>query len=443
MIGKLVFLVILIGVNAFFAASEIALISLNDNKIKLMAEEGNKKAGQLVKLLGEPSRFLATIQIGITLAGFLASAFAAESFANPIVQMLQGFGIQAPESILRVTTVIVITVVLAYFTLVLGELVPKRVAMKKSEGIAFFVVGPLMILSKVTSPFVKFLTISTNFFVRLFGVDPHSVDDDVTEEEIRLLVDVGEEKGAIAQQEKVMINNVFEFNNKTAEDIMTHRIEIVGIPVDIDLDNLVDLVEREKYSRIPVYEGSLDNIVGILYAKDLITLIKKEERENFSLDKFIRKPFFTPMQKKINQLFFELQGAKNHLAVVLDEYGGTAGIVTVEDLVEEIVGNIFDEYDEEEDLEFKKINEHTYEISGMISLYELETHLGIELPVEEHETLNGFFINLYGNIPPKGVISEVRFQNLRILAVEVTDKRIEKVMIYVEDEHENEPAVLT
>ena len=443
MIGRLVFLLILIGVNAFFAASEIALISLNDNKIKLMAEEGNKKAGQLVKLLGEPSRFLATIQIGITLAGFLASAFAAESFANPIVQMLQGFGIQAPESILRVTTVIVITVVLAYFTLVLGELVPKRVAMKKSEGIAFFVVGPLMILSKVTSPFVKFLTISTNFFVRLFGVDPHSVDDDVTEEEIRLLVDVGEEKGAIAQQEKVMINNVFEFNNKTAEDIMTHRIEIVGIPVDIDLDNLVDLVEREKYSRIPVYEGSLDNIVGVLYAKDLITLIKQEERENFSLDKFIRKPFFTPMQKKINQLFFELQGAKNHLAVVLDEYGGTAGIVTVEDLVEEIVGNIFDEYDEEEDLEFKKINEHTYEISGMISLYELETHLGIELPVEEHETLNGFFINLYGNIPPKGVISEVRFQNLRILAVEVTDKRIEKVMIYVEDEHENEPAVLT
>ena len=443
MIGRLVFLLILIGVNAFFAASEIALISLNDNKIKLMAEEGNKKAGQLVKLLGEPSRFLATIQIGINLAGFLASAFAAESFANPIVQMLQGFGIQAPESILRVTTVIVITVVLAYFTLVLGELVPKRVAMKKSEGIAFFVVGPLMILSKVTSPFVKFLTISTNFFVRLFGVDPHSVDDDVTEEEIRLLVDVGEEKGAIAQQEKVMINNVFEFNNKTAEDIMTHRIEIVGIPVDIDLDNLVDLVEREKYSRIPVYEGSLDNIVGVLYAKDLITLIKQEERENFSLDKFIRKPFFTPMQKKINQLFFELQGAKNHLAVVLDEYGGTAGIVTVEDLVEEIVGNIFDEYDEEEDLEFKKINEHTYEISGMISLYELETHLGIELPVEEHETLNGFFINLYGNIPPKGVISEVRFQNLRILAVEVTDKRIEKVMIYVEDENENEPAVLT
>ena len=443
MIGRLVFLLILIGVNAFFAASEIALISLNDNKIKLMAEEGNKKAGQLVKLLGEPSRFLATIQIGITLAGFLASAFAAESFATPIVQMLQGFGIQAPESILRVTTVIVITVVLAYFTLVLGELVPKRVAMKKSEGIAFFVVGPLMILSKVTSPFVKFLTISTNFFVRLFGVDPHSVDDDVTEEEIRLLVDVGEEKGAIAQQEKVMINNVFEFNNKTAEDIMTHRIEIVGIPVDIDLDNLVDLVEREKYSRIPVYEGSLDNIVGVLYAKDLITLIKQEERENFSLDKFIRKPFFTPMQKKINQLFFELQGAKNHLAVVLDEYGGTAGIVTVEDLVEEIVGNIFDEYDEEEDLEFKKINEHTYEISGMISLYELETHLGIELPVEEHETLNGFFINLYGNIPPKGVISEVRFQNLRILAVEVTDKRIEKVMIYVEDENENEPAVLT
>ena len=216
MITQIIFLIILIAVNAFFAASEIALISLNDNKIKLMAEAGDKKAVLLIKLLGEPSRFLATIQIGITLAGFLASAFAAESFADPLVGILRGFNIPLSESILKVSTVTVITIVLSYFTLVFGELVPKRVAMKKAEGIAFSVVKPLVILSRVTNPFVKFLTASTNFFVRLFGIDPDSTDDDVTEEEIRMLIDVGEEKGAIDQSEKRMINNIFEFNDKKA-----------------------------------------------------------------------------------------------------------------------------------------------------------------------------------------------------------------------------------
>lgn len=432
LISKILFLFALVAVNAFFAASEIALISLNDNKIKIMAEEGNKKAKQLAKLLSEPSRFLATIQIGITLAGFLASAFAAESFADPLVNILKEYNLPISESLLKVTTVFIITIILAYFTLVLGELVPKRVAMKKSESIAFFVVTPLMVLSKVTSPFVKLLTASTNFFVRLFGIDPHSLDDDVTEEEIRMMIDVGEEKGTIDERERIMINNIFEFNNKSAEDIMTHRMEVVGIPSNIELRKLIEIIKKEQYSRIPVYEDSIDNVIGILYVKDLLALIIEDAEKNFTLDAYIRRPYFIPMQKKIDELFIELQVAKTHIAIVIDEYGGTAGIVTIEDLVEEIVGNIFDEYDEEEDRELKQLDEVTFEASGMIALDELEETFNAEFPVEDYETLNGFLISLFGNIPPKGQISEVRFKHLLIQAVEVTEKRIEKVIIRVE-----------
>lgn len=436
MIIKLVFLTILIAVNAFFAASEMALISLNDNKIKLMAEKGDKKAIHLVKLLGEPSRFLATIQIGITLAGFLASALAAESFADPLVEFFSGYNLPVSESLLKVTTVVVITIILAYFTLVFGELVPKRVAMKKAEGIAFFVVTPLMLLSKITNPFVKLLTASTNFFVRFFGIDPHAQDDYVTEEEIRMMVDVGEEKGSILKHEKIMINNIFEFNNKTAEDIMTHRMEIVGIPAHTELIKLIEFLKDKKYSRIPVYEETIDNIIGILHVKDLLNLldlIEEDADRTFELAAYIREPFFIPIQKKIDALFAELQAAKTHVGIVIDEYGGTAGMITLEDLVEEILGNIYDEHDEEEDKEVKQIDPSTYEVSGMISLYELEEYLDVELPVEEFETLNGFFISLFGNIPPKGQVSQVEFEHLLIQAVEVTDKRIEKVIIQVMD----------
>lgn len=429
MISRIVFLFVLIAVNAYFAASEIALISLNDNKIKLMADDGDKKAKQLVKLLSEPSSFLATIQIGITMAGFLASAFAAESFAGPIVQALLGWGVPIAESILRVATVVVITVVLAYFTLVLGELVPKRVGMKKAEGIAFFVVGSLVVLAKVAHPFVRLLTGSTNFFVRLFGIDPYSLEDDVTEEEIRMMVDVGEESGAIGQREKMMINNIFEFNDKTAEDIMTHRMEMVGIPSDVTLEELMNIIREETYTRIPVYEGSLDNIIGILHVKDLLQLILSGTEHPFDLTTYMRKPYFTPIKKKIDGLFLDLQQAKTHMSIVIDEYGGTAGVITLEDLVEEIVGNIYDEYDEEEDNELKVIDETTFEAKGTIRLDELEAYLDVELPVDGYETLSGLVIGLFGNTVPNGPTAEIRYKNMLIQVVEVSDKRIEKVLI--------------
>ncbi|WP_414733710.1 hemolysin family protein [Acetobacterium carbinolicum] len=430
MITKIIFLLALVLVNAFFAASEIALISLNDNKIKLMAEGGNKKAQLLVKLLGEPSRFLATIQIGITLAGFMASAFAAESFAGPIVLVIKQYNIPVSDGVLKVTTLVLITLILSYFTLVLGELVPKRIAMKKSESIAFFAVGILSVISVITAPIVKLLTVSTNFFVRLAGIDPNSEEDNVTEEEIRMMVDVGGEKGTINEREKTMINNVFEFNNKTVSDIMTHRMDLFCVSVDIDLKELINCVKDEKYTRIPVYEETVDNIIGILHVKDLIFLINVDETCDFSIRENIRKPYYVSTGKKIDELFVDLQKAKTHIAVVIDEYGGTAGIVTIEDLIEEIVGDIYDEFDEEE-YEFRKIEDHIYEVSGMISLDDLDKLIDVELPVDEYETFSGFLIGLIGNIPPQGAVLEIVYENLRIKILEVSDKRIEKVIVYM------------
>lgn len=431
MITAVVFLLILIGVNAFFASSEIALISLNDNKIKVMAEEGNKKAKLLVDLLGEPSRFLATIQIGITLAGFLASAFASETFATPLVELMIKYHFPVPEYLLKIITVTIITVLLAYFTLVLGELAPKRIAMNKSESIAFFVVTPLTLLSKITKPFVKFLTVSTNFCVRLFGIDPDSVEDDVTEEEIRLMVDVGEEKGAIDEREKVMINNIFDFGDKMASDVMTHRMEIMGIPSSASAEEIIDMLKKEKYSRIPVYEGNIDNIIGILNTKEVLLLASEEQSQDFQWMDLIRKPIFVPLYKKIDKLLVELQTLKTHMAVVVDEYGGTAGIITMEDLVEEIVGHIFDEHDEEEDAELIQMDEHTYEAKGTISLLDLEQALDMEFPDQEFETLNGFLVNLIGNIPRKGDTTEVQYKELRFRVLDATEKRIERVEITI------------
>lgn len=432
MINEIIFLLLLVLINAFFAASEIALITLNDNKIKMMAEDGNKKAKKLVKLLGEPSRFLATIQIGITLAGFLASAFAAESFADPIVTALKGMNIPVSDGVLKLTTLIVITLILSYFTLVLGELVPKRIAMKKSETIAFFSVGILTFLSVVTLPVVKLLTGSTNFFVRLAGIDPNSQDDNVTEEEIRMMVDVGEEKGAINEREKTMINNIFEFNNTTVSDIMTHRMDLLSVPVSIDLDELITYVKDEKYTRIPVYEESVDNIIGILHVKDLLYLINDDSGAEFDIRNTIRKPYFVSTGKKIDELFVDLQKAKTHIAIVIDEYGGTAGIVTMEDLIEEIVGNIFDEFDEEE-IEYKKIEDNVYEVSGMIDLEDLEALIDADLPVDEYDTFSGFLIGLIGVIPNRGDVLEIEYKHLKFKILDVSDKRIEKAMVFISE----------
>lgn len=429
MTTAIVFLVILIILNAFFAASEIAMISLNDARIKSLADKGDRKAARIEKLMDEPSRFLATIQIGITLAGFLASAFASETFADPLVRVLQEAGVGWSAGVLKTISMVVITILLSYFTLVFGELVPKRVAMKKSQPIAYFAIGPLQFLSAITKPLVSLLSVSTNFMMRLFGMDPHEEDDEVTEEEIRLMVDIGEEKGTIHELERRMINNIFEFDNKTVGNIMTHRTDIVALPVEADLEQVLHVVNTEKFSRIPVYEDNLDNIVGMFYPKDLFQFLSDESnRDNFSLRQIIRTPYFVATSKPTDQLFREMQRRKTHIAVIIDEYGGTAGLVTIEDLLEEIVGNIFDEYDEEEK-EFEKIDDNTYLISGIADLDDVQELLDVELPVDDYETLSGFVIGQLGRIPGRKDKPSIEYEGLIMKVEEVEEKRVSKVKV--------------
>lgn len=427
---ELLILILLIVLNAFFAASEIALISLNDNKLRLMSNEKNKKKIELLKkLLSEPGRFLATIQIGITLGSMLSSAFASESFSDRLVGLIKLTGIPVPDAVLKSISMIIISVILSYFSLVIGELVPKRIAMKKEEDISMLAVKPLHILSVVTLPVVRFLNASTNVIVRLFGVDPNQDEEEVTEEEIRMMVDVGEERGAIQENEKEMINNIFDFDNKTAMDIMTHRTDIVALPINAGLKEVISVLNEEKYTRIPVFEGSIDNIVGIIHAKDIIKFIDcNQDKEDFDLRKLIRHPYNVPWSKRTDELFSELQKNKNHMAIIIDEYGGTAGIVTMEDLVEEIVGNIFDEYDEEEK-DFEKLDENTYMASGSVGLDVVKEQFDAMLPVEEYDTLSGFVISQLGRIPENGERPEIEFNGLLFKVVEISEKRIEKIKI--------------
>lgn len=424
----LLFLILLIGLNAFFAASEIALISLNDNKIRLMAEEGNKKATLLKNLLGQPTKFLSTIQIGITLAGFLASASAADYYADHLVEFLKLMKLPIAEGILRSFSVGLITLILSYFTLVLGELVPKRLAMKKAESISFFVVRPIHALSVVASPYVKLLTLSTNFIIRLFGIDPNEEDEEVTEEEIRMMVDVGEEKGTIREEEKEMINNIFEFDNKICSDIMTHRTDVIGIPITSTLEDISEIINNEKYTRLPVYENNIDNIIGVLHVKDLIQYVNEKDCSKFDLRKIIRQPYFVPASKRIDELFKDLQLTKTHMVIVIDEYGGTAGIITIEDLLEEIVGNIFDEYDEDEK-EIEKLDENTYVIKGTTDLELVGDVLGMELPVEDYDTLSGFVIGQLGRIPSEEEQTLIEYNGMVFKIEAVEEKRVAEVKV--------------
>ena len=429
--SRIIVLAILILINAFFAATEIAFISLNDAKIEKQAKEGNKKAKQIKKMLREPSKFLATIQIGITLAGFLSSAFAADAFADDLAPMLQNLiplGLVAWRNI----SIILITIVLSYFSLIFGELVPKRLAMRNSEKIAFGTIGIIRAISIITAPFVKLLTASTNGVSKLFGISGTD-EETVTEEEIRMMVDVGEEKGSIKEEEKELINNVFEFNDKVVSEIMIHRKDIYAIDINSDIDNILQELDEYKYSRIPVYEENIDNIVGMLFIKDLLANVSKKEKVDIS--KIMREPYFVSENKQIDELFRDLQKNKHQLAIVLDEYGGTAGLVTMEDIIEELVGNIFDEYDDEEK-EFEKIDDNTFMISGSVSIHDLRKILGVEIPEGEYDTLSGYLIELLGRIPlddEKPVIETKRvtykiedYEEKRILWVKACRNNVEE-----------------
>lgn len=418
--SEIIMLFCLILLNAFFAMTEIAFVSLNDAKIDLLAKSGDKKAQKIKKLLDVPSKFLATIQIGVTLAGFLSSAFAAESFADDLAPLLTPLLGSSAKNI----AIILVTILLSFFTLIFGELVPKRLGMKNHEKIAFATVGIIRAISIILAPFVKILTFATNAVSKLFGVT-ESDEEVVTEEEIRMMVDAGEEKGAIEEEEKEMINNVFEFNDISVSAIMTPRNDIFALDLNITVSELFDELENDKtYSRIPVYDEDPDDIKGILYVKDVLNKPKDTK-----IADLIREPFYVPETMKINELFDELKLQKIQIAIVVDEYGGTAGLVTMEDVLEEIVGDIFDEYDEIENL-YEAIDENTYIFDAGITIYDLSKVLDIDIEEGDYDTLSGYFLELLGRMPKENEHPTVTTDKLEMTVEEFKDNRILTVKIH-------------
>lgn len=425
MISQIIVLIILIFLNAFFAASEIAFISLNDAKVSKQAKSGDKKAKQILKMLENPSRFLATIQIGITLAGFLSSAFASDAFASKLAPILNDLIPAISIAVWQSISIIIITIILSFFTLVFGELVPKRLAMKNYEKIAFATIGIIRAIYILTIPFVKLLTVCTNLVSRVFGVSEKD-EEVVTEEEIKMMVDEGEEKGSIEENERELINNVFEFNDTTVSEIMTHRTDIFALNIDMNVNELIEELEEYTYSRIPVYEETIDEIKGILYLKDLLKYVKT--KRNIKLKSIIRPAYFVPQSKPIDELFKELQKNNNQMAIVLDEYGGTAGLITMEDILEELVGDIFDEYDEIEK-EYEKIDENTYLVSGSININDLSKILEVEIEEGDYDTLSGYLQEKLGRIPDDEEKPVIETQKVTYKVEEYEDKRIVKVKV--------------
>lgn len=421
---QIILIVILIFINAFFAASEIAVISLSDKKIKRLSEDGNKRATQLLKLTALPSSFLAVIQVGVTLSELLTSAIASESFSDHIARAFAFTGVDA--GVLKVASVAVITLLLSYFTLVLGELVPKRIALQNPEGVALGVAGVLSAISKIFRPFVNMLAFSTNILVKMFGIGPSAGRKDITEEEILMMVDAGEENGVIKETEKEMINNVFEFSDKTAGEIMTHRTNIFAVEDTAGLPEILEIALNEGCSRIPVFHEDLDDIVGIVFVKDLLKYAGAAVDGRFDITKIMRSALFVPDTKRCGELFKLFTEQKLHIAVVVDEYGGTAGIVTMEDLVETIVGNIQDEYDNEAD-EFQKINENTFTIEGSADLDEVSSLLGVELPEGDYDTVGGLVIDRLGRIPGENEHPKVTVSGVEFTVDKVEERRIEKI----------------
>lgn len=425
MISNIVILIFLILLNAFFAASEIAFISLNDARIEVQAKDGNKRAKLINKMLKDPSQFLATIQIGITLAGFLSSAFAVDTFADKVVPLFYTAIPSISIGTWRNIVIMLITVILSYFTLVFGELVPKRIAMKYAEKVAYTSVYIIKFISKLTSPFVKLLTISTNVISKMFGVNSEE-SEDITEEEIRMMINAGEEKGTIESQEKEMINNIFEFNDKIVSEIMIPRNDIFAIDMNATISGMIEtLTEDDKYSRIPVYEGTVDEIKGIVYVKDLITARK---RGNTKVKHIMKEAYYVSETKPVDELFNELRKNKKQLAIVIDEYGGTAGIVTMEDILEEIVGEIYDEYDDVE-YKYEKINDTTYVFEGNVAIYDLEKILDIKIQEGDYDTLAGYLIDKIGKIPEKSEKIAYETQEAIYKIDKVKNKRIVRVKI--------------
>ncbi|HWQ75315.1 MAG TPA: hemolysin family protein [Syntrophomonas sp.] len=427
-IWPLILQLVLILINAFFACAEIAVISMNDNKMSRMADMGDKRALRLEDLTRQPARFLSTIQVGITLSGFLASAFAADNFSDQVTDWLIGLGVKISVPTLDTLVVIAITLILSYFTLVLGELVPKRIAMRNAEKIALAMSGTVYFVSKIFYPVVGLLTVSTNGILRLLGIDPNAEDAVITEEEIRMMVDEGSQKGAISFNEKDMIQNIFEFNDKVAEDIMTHRTEVSVLWLDENDQQWEETILKSRHSVYPVCNESTDNIIGILKVKDYFRTADKT-RANV-LEQSLRPAYFVPEAVRADVLFYNMKNSRNHFAIVLDEYGGMSGIITMNDLLEEIVGDLEDDDSApEEPPMIEAIDSQTWKIVGSAPLEEVAAQLRMELPADDYDTFGGFIFGLLGSIPEDGSTPELEEYGLHVKVTEIKNHRLETAIV--------------
>ena len=430
MLGLIILQIVLIALNAIFACAEIAVLSINETKLERMADQGDKRAKRLWKLTREPAKFLATIQVAITLSGFLGSAFAADSFSEPLVAWILSLGVKIPENTLDTIAVVVITLILSYFTLVFGELVPKRVAMKKAEALGLGISGLVSGISSAFKPIVWFLSVSTNGVLRLLGIDPNESDEQVNEEEILMMVDAGSEKGAIDEQEKEFIQNVFEFDDLTAEEIAVHRTEVTFLWMEDPMEEWVKTIHDSRHTLYPVCDGSPDNIVGILNAKDYFRLEDRSREE--VMREAVKAPFFVPETIKADVLFRKMKKTRNVMAIVLDEYGGMVGIITLNDLIEQLVGDLGEDTAEEEAAEphVEQLDENTWAIVGNAELQDIEEALGVDIGLEEVETFTGLVFGELDMIPSDGPQDiELDFKGLHIHITKVEDHQIDYAIV--------------
>lgn len=419
--------VVLIALNAVFASAEIAIISMNDNKLAKMAQEGNKKAIKLAKLTSKPARFLATIQVAITLSGFLGSAFAADNFSDKLVALIMKTGINIPEKTLDSIVVILITLILSYFTLVFGELVPKRVAMRKAESLALGMASMITFISKAFAPLVFLLTASTNLVLRLMRIDPDAADDDVSEEDIRMMVDAGSEKGAIDSTEKEFIQNVFEFDDLAVEEIAVHRTEVSLLWMEESVEEWNKTINGSRHTMYPVCDETVDNIVGILNAKDYFRLSDKS-KDNI-LKNAVTPAYFVPESIKADVLFKNMKDSRNTFAVVLDEHGGTTGIITMSDLLEQLVGDFDADRPEKTEPAIQSLDSKTWKILGTAELDDIERELGVSFGDNENNTFSGLIFDTLGAVADDGSSFELNAYNLIIKVTGVTDHQVDSAVV--------------
>lgn len=434
---QLILILVLTLVNAFFASAELAVLSVNRNKIKRLASEGNKRAKAVEKLLVDETKFLSTIQVGITLAGFFSSATAAVAISDDFAILLSHIGV--PLEVGDSISMVLVTLILSYFTLVFGELLPKRIALRNPEKVAMFEARVLCLVKIIVTPFVKLLSGSCNLLVKIFGLNKDDTSDNVSEEDIIDVVTSGVESGVVDEERQKIIESTLKFNHLTATDLMTPRVDVFMIDIDDSQTENINLILEEKYTRVPVYKKTKDNIIGIINVKDITVAAKKNGFGKINIEKIMREPLFVREHIKANQLFMKMKANKQQIALLMDEFGGFSGIVTMEDLIEEIVGNIYDEFDDDE-RNIVKVGEDEYIVKGSTPIQEINQELDLTLDESniEYDTIAGFVVANINKIPEVGETIKVEYENLYFEVKDMENNRILTILLKIKKVENND-----